>query len=168
MRMLALTAKTKPGRVCSTQLASVDAEGRRWSADNFFINGRKTAYSNHEGDPQLPALYTDERYGNFSYAIPVPPGSYTVNLHFAESFFSPMIPAAICHGAGCRVFDVTCNGVLLLHDFDIYQAAAGAFHPLVRSFHGLKPNGQGKLLLAFSAKVDYAEVRGIEIVDEAK
>jgi hypothetical protein len=37
-----------------------------------------------------------------------------------------------------------------------------------REFHGLYPNGQGKLLLAFSPKVNYAEVRAIEVIDEAK
>lgn len=70
--------------------------------------------------------------------------------------------------AGCRVFDVTCNGVMLLQDFDIVQAAGGAFRPLVREFHGLHPNGQGKLLLSFSPKVNYAEVRAIEVIDEAE
>ena len=78
-----------------------------------------------ETGPRVPLLYTGERHGNFSYAIPVAPGSYTVKLHFLESFFSPLIPAAHCHGVGCRVFDVTCNGVMLLQDFDIVQAALG-------------------------------------------
>ena len=96
------------------------------------------------------------------------PGSYTVKLHFLESFFSPLIPAAPCRGAGCRVFDVTCNGVMLLQDFDVVQAAGEAFRPVVREFHGLRPNGQGKLLLSFWPKVNYAEVRAIEVIDEAK
>ena len=76
--------------------------------------------------------------------------------------------AAHCHGAGCRVFDVTCNGAVLLQDFDIVRVAPGAFQPVVREFHGLHPNGQGKLLLSFSPKVNYAEVRAIEVIDEAK
>jgi len=79
-----------------------------------------------------------------------------------------LIPEAGCVGAGCRVFDVTCNGVLLLQDFDIFQAAPGAFRPVVREFHGLHPNGQGKLLLSFSPKLNYAEIRAIEVIDEAK
>ena len=119
-------------------------------------------------DRESQTSTTGERHGNFSYAIPVPPGSYTVKLHFLESFFSPLIPAAECHGVGCRVFDVTCNGVMLLQDFDIFKAAGGAFRPVVREFHGLHPNGQGKLLLNFSPKVNYAEVRAIEVIDEEK
>jgi len=39
---------------------------------------------------------------------------------------------------------------------------------VVREFHGLRPNGQGKLLLSFSPKLNYAEIRAIEVIDEAK
>jgi hypothetical protein len=160
--------KLKPIRISAHQSGFVDAGGTQWSGDNYFIEGRTILYKNPEGGPKVPTLYTGERHGNFSYAIPVAPGSYTVKLHFLESFFSPLIPAAGCRGAGCRVFDVTCNGVLLLQDFDILQAAPGAFRPVVREFHGLHPNGQGKLLLSFSPKVNYAEIRAIEVIDEAK
>ncbi len=146
----------------------VDGDGTRWSGDKYFVGGRTVVYKNPETGPKIPAPYTGERHGNFSYAIPVAPGLYTVRLHFLESFFSPLIPAAPCRGVGCRVFDVTCNGVMLLQDFDIVQAAGEAFRPLVREFHGLRPNGQGKLLLSFWPKVNYAEVRSIEVIDESK
>jgi hypothetical protein len=160
--------KLKPIRLSVHESDFVDAAGTHWSGDNYFIGGRTILYSNPKTGPKIPALYTAERHGNFSYAIPVVPGSYTVKLHFLESFFSPLIPNADCRGAGCRVFDVTCNGVLLLPDFDIFRAAPGAFRPVVREFHGLHPNGQGKLLLGFSPKANYAEVRAIEVIDEAR
>jgi hypothetical protein len=160
--------KLKPIRISVHPSDFVDADGTRWSGDEYFIDGRTVFYENPQAGPKIPALYVGERHGNFSYAIPVVPGSYTVKLHFLESFFSPLIPAAPCRGIGCRVFDVTCNGVTLLQDFDIVQAASGAFQPLVREFHGLHPNGQGKLLLSFSPKVNYAEIRAIEVIDEAK
>jgi hypothetical protein len=159
--------KLRPIRISAHRSAFVDGDGTRWSGDHYFIEGRSVAAYTRRG-PKLPALYTEERHGNFSYAIPVAPGTYTVKLHFLESFFSPLIPEAGCRGAGCRIFDVTCNGVMLLQNFDIFQAAPGAFRPVVREFHGLRPNGQGKLLLSFSPTVNYAEVRGIEVIDEAK
>ncbi len=159
--------RLEPIRICAHQTEFVDDHGTRWSGDKYFINGRTWSYKNPETGPRIPDLYTGERHGNFSYAIPVAPGSYTVRLHFVESFFSPLIPAANCHGVGCRVFDVTCNGVLLLQDFDISQVAGGTFVPVIREFHRLHPNGQGKLLLSFSSKVNYAEVRAIEVIDEA-
>ncbi len=160
--------KLNPIRISARPSNFVDADGTHWGGDNYFIEGRSTHYEKIDGRPSVPALYTDERHGNFSYAIPVAPGSYTVRLHFLEAFFSPFIPTAFCRGVGCRVFDVTCNGVLLLEDFDITQAGSGAFRPVVREFHGLRPNGQGKLLLAFSGKANYAEVRAIEVIDEAR
>ena len=85
-----------------------------------------------------------------------------------DTYFSPLIPAAACKGPGCRVFNVTCNGVMLLPNLDIVQSANGAFRPLVKEFHGLHPNGQGKLQISFWSEVNYAEVRAIEVIDEAK
>jgi hypothetical protein len=164
-----IPGKLKPIRIAAgLQSDFVDSDRTRWSRDLYFIDGRTWIYLNPPRGPKIPALYTGERHGNFSYSIPVAPGSYTVKLHFLESFFSPLIPAAFCQGAGCRVFDITCNGVMLLEDFDIIQAASGAFQPVVREFHGLHPNGQGKLLLSFSPRVNYAEIRAIEVIDESK
>jgi len=160
--------KMKPIRIAARTTGFVDSEGTRWDGDEYFIEGRTYFYENSQSEPKIAPLYAGERHGNFSYAIPVPPGSYTVKLHFLESYFSPLVPNADCKGAGCRVFDVSCNGVILLQDFDIVQAAGGAFKPTVREFHGLHPNGQGKLLLSFSPKVNYAEVRAIEVIDEGK
>jgi hypothetical protein len=159
--------KLKPIRLAARRSDFVDGDGIRWSGDKYFIAGRTTLVGNTGPGAKVPGLYAGERYGNFSYAIPVAPGSYTVKLHFLESFFSPLSQDAGCRGVGCRVFDVTCNGVMLLQDFDVFQAG-GAFRPVVREFHGLHPNGQGKLLLSFSPRVNYAEVRAIEVVDEAR
>ena len=161
--------RMNPIRISARDSNFTDTDGIHWDGDRFFIDGRTwTRPKAPRSGPRVPALYQFERHGNFAYAIPVPAGSYTVKLHFLESFFSPLIPEAYCHDVGCRVFDVTCNGVLLLQDFDVVQAAGGAFRPVVREFHGLHPNGQGKLLISFSPKVNYAEVRAIEVIDEAK
>lgn len=163
-----------PGRLQPIRIAAgsptdiVDSNGVRWSADRDYIDGRTWGYENPTDGPKVAPLYTNERDGNFSYSIPVTPGSYTVRLHFLEAFFSPLIPAAFCHGDGCRLFDVTCNGVSLLHNFDINHVAGEPFKPVIREFHGLHPNGQGKLLLSFSPSVNYAEVRAIEVIDEGK
>ncbi|MGE5487399.1 MAG: malectin domain-containing carbohydrate-binding protein [bacterium] len=160
--------KMMPIRIRAQATDFIDSDGTRWSGDRYYIEGRTTLYRNPETGPVVSPIYAGERHGNFSYAVPVPPGTYTVRLHFLETFFSPLIPAAGCRGVGCRVFDVTCNGVMLLENFDIVQAASGSFRPVVREFRGLRPNGQGKLLLSFSPRVNYAEVRAIEVLDEAK
>lgn len=160
--------KLNPIRLTAQPSSFTDNASIRWSGDDYFIGGRTTRPKNRVSAPKLTAVYAGERHGNFSYAIPVAPGSYTLRLHFLESFFSPLIAEAGCTGPGCRVFDITCNGMLLLQDFDILQAAPGPFRPVVREFRGLHPNGQGKLLVSFSPKANYAEVRAIEVIDEAK
>ncbi len=162
-----IPGKLKPIRIAARPSDFLDESGTRWSGDRYFVGGRTWSYHPQNG-PKAPAIYLVERHGNFSYAIPVVPGSYTVRLHFMDTYFSPLIPASTCKGTGCRLFDVTCNGVMLLQDFDIVQAANGAFQPVVREFHGLHPNGQGKLLISFSSKINYAEIRAIEVIDEAK
>ncbi len=164
-----IPGKLRPIRIAAGRQSSfVDGDGTRWSGDKYFIDGRTWAYQNPANGPKVTRLYVNERDGNFSYAIPVAPGKYTIRLHFLEAFFSPIIPAAFCHGTGCRIFDVACNGVSLLQNFDIIQAAGGPFKPVVREFHGLQPNGQGKLLISFSPRVNYAEVRAIEVIDEGR
>jgi len=162
-----IPGKLKPIRIAARPSDFLDENGTRWSGDRYFIGGRTWSYHPQNG-PRASAIYLVERHGNFSYAIPVAPGSYSVRLHFMDTYFSPLISAAPCKGTGCRLFDVTCNGVMLLQDFDIVQAANGAFQPAVREFHGLRPNGQGKLLISFSSRVNYAEIRAIEVIDEAK
>jgi len=161
-----ISGKLGPIRISARPSDFVAADGTRWSGDKYFISGRTHLFDNPAAHSRVPDIYSGERHGNFSYSIPVVPGSYSVRLYFMESFFSPMVRLANCHGVGCRVFDVTCNGVMLLKDFDIFQAAGGAFRPVVREFHGLHPNGQGKLLLSFSPKVNYGEIRAIEVIDE--
>jgi hypothetical protein len=155
-----------PIRIAARQSSLTDPDGRTWAPDNYFVRGRLGRHPLPDSARDLPELFRAEHYGNFSYSIPVPPGSYTLTLYFAETMFGPLAPSSICRGLGCRVFDVTCNGVNLLRDFDVFQAAGGAFRPVTRSFHGLRPNGQGKLLVSFSPSINYAEVRAIEVVDE--
>ncbi|HEV2133413.1 MAG TPA: malectin domain-containing carbohydrate-binding protein [Terracidiphilus sp.] len=164
-----IPGKLQPIRIAAGSSTDiVDANGVRWSADRDYIDGRTWGYQNPQDGPRVAPLYVNERDGNFSYSIPVTPGSYTLRLHFLEAFFSPLIPAAFCHGLGCRVFDVSCNGVSLLQNFDINQTAGGPFKPVIREFHNLHPNGQGKLLISFSPSANYAEVRAIEVIDEGR
>ena len=154
-----------PIRITPRQSVLVDSQGNKWGPDDFFIGGRLIAHP-IPADVHLPELFRAERYGNFAYAIPVPPGVYSLTLYFTEAMFVPSAASTICRGPGCRVFDVTCNGVTLLREFDVFATAGGPFLPVTRTFHGLRPNGQGKLLLTFSPSVNYAEVRAIEVLDE--
>jgi hypothetical protein len=154
-----------PVRVVTQSNSVVDSEGRVWAADTYYLGGQS---SNHwrpiagttDGD-----LFVNERYGHFSYAIPVAPGSYTVNLYFAETYWGP--DNAGGGGPGQRVFNVFCNGMALLYNFDILKEA-GANHALVKRFRGLQANAQGKLNIEFVPVVNYASVYAIEVLDEGR
>ena len=155
-----------PIRIATRRTSYTDPQGKTWEPDNYFVRGRQKENGGFAPPSDLPELFRSERYGNFSYSIPVPEGSYALTLYFAETFFHPLAPGVLCRGPGCRVFDVSCNGAALLRDFDIYKAGGNAYRPVVRRFTGLHPNGQGKLTISFSPSVDKAEVRALEVVDE--
>jgi len=91
-------------------------------------------------------------------------GRYTVTLRFAETWFGPGKPSA--GGAGSRIFDVYCNGIALLRNFDIFRAAGAAQRAVEKSFPGIAPNAQGKIELSFVPVVNYACVNAIEVVDD--
>jgi hypothetical protein len=110
-------------------------------------------------------LYSVERFGHFSFAVPVDTGTYALSLHFVEEFFGRGNPSG--GGGGSRLFDVFCNGVALLRDFDIYRQA-GMNRVLIKTFHGLTPNSQGKLNIEFEPVHDYASLYALEVLDESR
>jgi hypothetical protein len=154
-----------PIRWVAANSAIEDGSGRLWLPDQYVQGGRRRELSEAVAASHDPELYKSERYGNFSYAIPVAEnGTYSVTLYFSEHWFG--VPNFGAAGNGLRVFDVYCNGVYLLKDFDIYKEAAGSLKAVSRTFQGLRPNHQGKLLLSFVPNQNYASVTAIEVVPE--
>ena len=148
--------------------ARVDSQHRLWQPDQFALGGRRREHRESlVTDVLNPELYQSERYGHFSYAIPVSEGIYTLTLHFSEHWFGVEGYTAPGDAVGSRVFDVFCNGVALLRNFDIFREAGGSLKPVVRKFRGLKPNHQGKILLSFVPSADYACVNALELVEES-
>jgi hypothetical protein len=94
------------------------------------------------------------------------PGTYAVTLRFAETYFGEL--NAGFGGKGSRVFDVYCNGVTLLHNFDIFKEADGANRALDKTFHGLEPDPHGLLRLSFVPSRNYAMLNAIEVIDESR
>lgn len=150
-----------------TQLRSfTDHEGRFWRADDYYLDGRLSpAVGSVSGSPDAD-LFSAERFGHFTYAIPVDThGQYTVTLHFAEFYFGPQ--AAGLGGIGGRIFNVMCNGVMLLDHFDIFKEA-GSLHTISKTFYHLKPTAQGKLNLTFEPVRNNATISAIEVLDESQ
>lgn len=136
-----------------------------WIPDSYYRGGRTVLRTNTVTGTNEPELYKSERFGNFTYSIPVAEGSYTVILRFAETYFGPTNPGA--GGTGSRSFDVYCNGETILKDLDIFKEAGGENKALEKRFSGLKPNAQGKLFLQFVPNRNYACINAIEVVSGA-
>ena len=146
--------KLQPILVTTAQ-TSIDQGDRRWASDRYYRGGRSRSFA----EQRLPAFMQSERYGNFAYAIPVPQGRYALTLHFAETYFRE---------AAKRVFGVFCNGSALLTDFDVFSAAGGSARVVTRTFHGIRPDARGKILISFAPVVNYALVNAIEVIDESR
>lgn len=160
-----LPGKMRPIRILAGGRSYYDRTGQFWGADRYFIGGRPLTKPTVVQGTSDPELYSNERWGHFSYSIPVPaPGRYKVTLKFAETNFGKSNPGRT--GVGSRVFDVFCNGLALLRNFDILKEAGSENMALDRVFRGLVPNAQGKLVLSFVPVKEYPSVRAIEVVDE--
>jgi hypothetical protein len=161
-----MPGKMHPIRLVAREESYTDHEGRLWNPDCYFMRGRFGAHTGPVQNTSDPDLYTAERFGNFDYAIPVAPGTYAVTLRFAETYFGELNSGL--GGKGSRVFDVFCNGVTLIHNFDIFKEAGGANRALDKTFHGLEPDPHGLLRLSFVPSRNYAMVNAIEVVDESR
>jgi hypothetical protein len=147
-----------------------DSAGQEWRGDSYFMGGNalvRTTNPARENNSirSDTALYAAERWGHFSYALPVAEGSYRVTLRFCEGHYGRKNTGV--GGLGSRVFDVYCNGVALLKNFDIFKEAGGEGLPLDRTFTGIRPTAQGKIVLTFVPVVGMACVNGIEVIEDA-
>jgi hypothetical protein len=174
IELLSVSAGTvRPVRIRSGWTSSwQDSAGQQWRADSYFLGGnalvRTTNPARQEDTSIAPdtALYASERWGHFSYAAPVAEGRYRVTLKFCEGHYG--LHNTGVGGLGSRVFDVYCNGVALLRNFDIFKEAGEEGRPLDRSFSGIRPTAQGKIVLTFVPIKGMASVNGIEVVEEPK
>ena len=155
-----------PIRLVTQPAPYTDRSGQFWRPDDHYMNGYTGAKRMKiEGTPD-PELFAAERYGHFTYTIPVDARDrYTLILHFAEFYFGR--GEAGGGGEGSRLFRVLCNGTTLLDNFDIYKEV-GSLHALTKTFYHLKPTAQGKLDITFEPIANNATVSAIEVLDESK
>ena len=100
-------------------------EQGNWQGDAYRLNGNTYTTGNTvTGIPaSLPAaLFTSGAYADsgtgskLSFLLPVVDGTYTLRLFFADTAAS---------GVGQRVFDIVVNGVTMVANYDVVQAAGG-------------------------------------------
>lgn len=155
-----------PIRLVMQSAAVTDHSGNLWHPDNYFQGGVVSNPPRQVRDTPDPKLYAQERYGHFTYSIPVDArGHYTIALHFAELYWVPDVSGKI--GVGTRVFRVYCNGTTLLDNFDIFKEV-GPLHALIKTFYHLRPTSEGKIELTFEPIKNYATVSAIEVIGESE
>jgi hypothetical protein len=154
----------RPVRVLARQSPYYSNDSHWWSPDNYFEGGQLASYSAAVKGTDDPELYESERWGNFTYAIPVTQGRYTVTLYFAARHGEWDQPddhqTPVEH-----IFNVFCNGNALVKNFDLAREARQT-DIVMRKFSGLEPNAQGKLILSFVPVEGYATVSGIEVLPQ--
>ena len=158
----------RPVRLLARQSPYYSNDSSWWSPDNYFEGGQLAVYTTPVKGTDDPELYETERWGNFSYAIPVTPGTYSVVLHFAirhGDWDQPASSTGGDKGQVAHIFDVFCNGNALIKNFNPVKEARQT-DVVMRKFTDLRPNAQGKLLLNFVPVEGYATVTGIEVLPQ--
>lgn len=88
-------------------------EGIWYSADQFYQGGTTHATQDTIAGANGSAIYSTERYGDFSYTIPLANGNYTVQLGMVEIYQT---------NPGARAFNVQIEGEPVLNNLDIFAS----------------------------------------------
>jgi hypothetical protein len=127
------------------------ADGTVYQGDSGFSGGNFYSTTAAITGTTDDRLYQSERYGNFSYKIPVDDGDYLVTLKFAEIYWTKV---------GQRVFNVSIEGKAVLNNLDLVakvgpKAAYDVTFPITVT--------DGLLSIGFKSVVNNAKVSAIEI-----
>ena len=150
-------------RLCAASRPTLDDQGNVWLPDNIAQGGRLSAFTRPIAGTNTPALFQGERFGHFTYTIPVAPSRYTVSLGFVENYHTVWNTVP---GSGQRLFNVYTNGVLVLRDFDVFVKAGGALRAITRTFRDIQPTPQDKIVITFEPVTDPAVVNTVEVIDQ--
>lgn len=145
---------------CGSEEEYVDANGSLWLADQELADGKTwgavgggtigRAVKTIPGTPS-PGVYRSERFNADRYEFKVDEGTYTVRLHFAETYHGNSEP-------GRRVFDIAVNGKAI-KGFDPFADAGGFSRPAVKRLSGIAPD-KGTITIQLGKGI----INGIEIL----
>ncbi|EIE19855.1 hypothetical protein COCSUDRAFT_58092 [Coccomyxa subellipsoidea C-169] len=138
--------------------ALTDTADNTWSKDYNFVGGnadKSNDYISAAADGAHSVYGTCRTGQNFQYGFTkadglMPGGTYTLALHFAETYFE---------AAGARVFSVVVNGEEKIAGLDIFSRAGGKDVALVLHVP-VTLGSDGVLSLIFFGTTDRATVAG--------
>lgn len=137
--------------------AFVSASGSVYEKDRDFVGGTATSTVDAIANTSDDALYQTERYGNYSYQLPVAAGRYRVTLKMAEIYQT---------ANAARKFSVSVEGQQVVSNMDLFASfghdvAQDVESPIVQV-------SDGNLTIVVSATVDNGTLAAIEVFREEK
>lgn len=120
--------------------------------DDFYSDGKDNVTTDAIANTENDNLYQSERYGSYSYNIPVTNANYSVTLHFVELFHTT---------DRSRSFNVAIEGREVISALDLH-ASAGHDVAYSRTFDDIAVS-DGKLTIDLETLVDNATISGIVI-----
>lgn len=133
----------------------IDTAGRPWLPDRYFTGGTtfRRPLQEIERTPD-PDLFQDGREGQFSYAIPLSPGTYELHVYFAETGATADSP---------RNVNIAINGKPAI-DVDIASDAGGLNTATAKVFKDISPDNDGFLRLTTQLAGARCFLNAIEIL----
>jgi hypothetical protein len=154
---------TTTTRINSGGGALTAAGGVVFQADGLFTGGSTFASSSPITGTPDQALYQNERWGQFSYAIPVTNGVYDVRFHFVELYYGTTVPGS-CVGKrifGMNVLDTP--GIDIPATLDVC-AQVGPNAALVQVVRGVNVTDGTLNVQSVYGSIDDPELAAIEVV----
>ena len=129
----------------------VNTAGEVYDADADFSGGKTYTTTAAIAGTEDDRLHQSERYGNFSYNVPMANGSYEVTLKFAEIYFTAV---------GQRVFNVSLEGKTVISKLDLVAKVGpkAAYDVTVPA-----TVADGVLNIAFQSVINNAKVSAIKV-----
>jgi hypothetical protein len=135
------------------------SDGSVFSPDGYYSGGQTASTTAAISGTPDPALYQDERWGSFSYSIPVANGIYDVRLHFVELYYTG-------NCIGKRVFSIDVVDTPVTPDVATLDICAGVGPDaaLVKTVSGVSVSDGHVDLQAIYGSADDPELTAIEVV----
>lgn len=138
-----------------------DSAGDVWLADQYYHEGwaqrQPAVFVARTNDP---ILFRTARAGDFSYDIPLKPGTYELHLYF----FEPSETAQSEDAENKSVFDVSINGKVALSEFDIVSDAMGRNIADERVLRDVSPAPDGMLHLNLTTVFGMPSLSAIQLL----
>jgi hypothetical protein len=158
--------KTLPIRITMSRTGYADERGDYWESDRYFRGGVDLPSDVVPNSETSLSQRIGERFGNFTYAIPVAStGHYSVTMTFKDSRTPKTLGNA--SETESNVFSVYMNGQTLF-DHLVVPANGNASNVITKTIDNLQPNAQGKLIFSFVPIHNYAVVSSIEVLDQGE